>query len=163
MPMSVAEISRQKKRADLLRKKREEREIALREQVNKWFEMFDTDGSGSLDREELRQLLVYVQPNYPPTEAALDFLLEKATEIDTYSMHVKGDVNGTVTWGATKEVWQPASVRDVLPPPCRRPAAAAPSLRAASPALVELRRRRTRSNMSRPPTTDCDTLPGLRA
>ena len=104
MPMSVAEISRQKKRADILKKKREEREIALKEQVNGWFAKFDTDHSGSLDRDELRQLLAFVQPNHPPTEAALDFLLEKATEIDTYSMHVKGDVNGTITWGATKEV-----------------------------------------------------------
>jgi len=101
--MSVAEISRQKKRAEALAKKRAERENQIKQQLTGWFELFDTDGNGVLDREELRALLTHLQPNHPPTDVALDFLIEKATAIDTYSMHIKGDRNGTISWDATKE------------------------------------------------------------
>ena len=104
MPMSVAEISRQKRRAEALKKKREEREKALKSLVDGWFKEFDTDGNGLLDREELRALLTHVQPNHPPTDEALTFLIMKATEIDTYSMKIKGDANGSISWEATREV-----------------------------------------------------------
>jgi len=66
-----------------------EGEKRLRDQIDesnrRWFDKHDADGSGTLSREELRNLLAEMRPEEPPTEGALDLLLamcgEAATEV----------------------------------------------------------------------------------
>jgi len=57
---------------------------------------FDLNRSGALEREELFDLLSHLHPEHPPNGKALDLLIEKATEVRTYSMLVRGDSNGRV-------------------------------------------------------------------
>ena len=65
------------KRAAAMSKKKKQREAALRIQIDKWFEQFDTDGSSTLEREELRALLSHINPDHPPDDEVLDVLMEK--------------------------------------------------------------------------------------
>ena len=51
--------------------------------VNEWFKTFDKNHSGVLERDQLRELLIHLNPSTPPDESALDLLMEKATAIDT--------------------------------------------------------------------------------
>lgn len=65
-------------------------------QIDAWLKRFDVNRSGALERDEVQQLLTHLHPEHPPDQAALDLLIEKATEIKTYSMLLKGDKNGAV-------------------------------------------------------------------
>lgn len=66
-------------------------------QAAEWLRVFDRNNSGRLERDELSELLTSLHPEVGvPTKEALDLLLTQATEIRTYSMHVKGDPNGSV-------------------------------------------------------------------
>ena len=76
------------------------REIKRREQqeqVSRWLDQFDTNHSGRLERDELSALLRHLHPECgQPDARALDLLLMLATEIKTYSLHIKGNPNGSV-------------------------------------------------------------------
>lgn len=48
-----------------------------------WFTQFDKNQSGVLEREQLSELLVYLNPSNPPDDEALDLLMQKAIAIDT--------------------------------------------------------------------------------
>ena len=76
------------------------REIKRREQqeqVSRWLDQFDINHSGRLERDELSALLRHLHPECgQPDARALDLLLMLATEIKTYSLHIKGNPNGSV-------------------------------------------------------------------
>ena len=66
-------------------------------QIGEWMRQFDTNQSGRLERSELGTLLAFLHPEVGhPSKEALDLLLTQATEIRTYSMHVRGNPNGSV-------------------------------------------------------------------
>ena len=88
----------QAKKLKLLRQREEERQAKVHAQVTGWFEKFDENGDGLLQREELRALLTHLNPSRPPTDANLDWLLIKATEISTHTMKLRGDKNGAVAF-----------------------------------------------------------------
>jgi len=88
----------QAKRIAELRHKEAERRAKLKAEVDTWFKQYDFNQDGILQRDELAALLTFLSPDRPPTEGNLDFLIEKATAIDTYSMHLPGNKNGSVTW-----------------------------------------------------------------
>jgi len=50
--------------------------------VTTWFQEFDTNGSGVLERGQLGELLTALAPDSPPDEQALDLLMKKAVEVD---------------------------------------------------------------------------------
>jgi len=95
---SIVKGKPQAKRLAELRHKEAERKAKLEAEVETWFKQYDFNQDGKLQRDELRALLTYLSPDRPPTEENLDFLIEKATAIDTYSMHLPGNKNGSVTW-----------------------------------------------------------------
>jgi hypothetical protein len=76
------------------------RQVQLRaqqQQVRMWIERFDVNKSGRLEREELSALLESLHPEVgSPDSKALDLLITQATEVRTYSMHMRGDPNGAV-------------------------------------------------------------------
>ena len=49
----------------------------------------DSQRNGKLCREELKALLKYLLPDRTPSEKTIDFLMVKATEISTYSIHIR--------------------------------------------------------------------------
>lgn len=65
-------------------------------QVVQWMKQYDINESGKLERDELCALLSSLHPDSPPDARALDLLITQATEIQTYSMSLKGDPNGAV-------------------------------------------------------------------
>ena len=81
-----------------LRAREEERKVRLHAEVDAWFRQFDFNQDGKLQRDELAHLLKHLEPDRPPTEEVIDFLMEKATAIETYSMTIAGDKNGSVSW-----------------------------------------------------------------
>ena len=95
---SIVKGKPQAKRLAELRHKEAERKAKLEAEVETWFKQYDFNQDGKLQRDELRALLTYLSPDRPPTEDNLDFLIEKATAVDTYSMHLPGNKNGSVTW-----------------------------------------------------------------
>ena len=54
-----------------------------KKQVNLWFDTFDKNKSGVLERDQLKELLMHLNPGNPPDDKALDVLMKKATAIDT--------------------------------------------------------------------------------
>lgn len=95
---AIAKATPQAKKLAQLRKKEAERKARLSAQIDSWFTKFDFNEDGKLQREELRALLTWLQPDRPPTEDNLDFLLEKATAIESFNMRIPGDKNGAVSW-----------------------------------------------------------------
>ena len=66
-------------------------------QVATWIEQFGNPGHGRLEREELSQLLQHLVPEMGvPRAHVLDQLLIHATEVKTYSLHIRGDPYGSV-------------------------------------------------------------------
>ena len=63
-----------------------------------WFNQFDENGDGRLQRDELRALLTWLHPSRPPTEQNLDFLITKATAIESSSLTIPGNKDGDVSW-----------------------------------------------------------------
>lgn len=78
------------------RKRYMERLAREEAEVQEWFKRFDVNRSNKLERPELEALLTFLNPRHPPTSEALDYILEKSTEISSFSMHIKGDANGAV-------------------------------------------------------------------
>ena len=62
----------------------------------RWFEAFDSNNDGELNRDELRVLLTDLHPDNPPDEKMLDHLIERATAIESSSLTLAGRVDGTV-------------------------------------------------------------------
>lgn len=85
-----------------LRAAEKERQQQLAAEIDGWFEKFDFNEDGKLQREELAALLEHLEGR-PPTAENLDFLLEKATAIETYSVRIGGDKHGAVTWHQARE------------------------------------------------------------
>lgn len=80
---NAAAVAVARKRKQELEKQRV-REKALKDaKVNAWFNSFDKNKSGVLEREQLKELLIHLNPSSPPDDAALDLLMTKATAIDT--------------------------------------------------------------------------------
>lgn len=90
------------KKLKLLREREAEYQDKVRQQVTAWFDQFDENGDGQLQREELRALLTHLNPERPPSDDNLDFLIEKATEVNTFSLQMKGNKNGAVSWHDTR-------------------------------------------------------------
>jgi len=66
-------------------------------QVTAWIAQFGKPGYGRLEREELSRLLHHLHPDAgPPEEHVLDMLIIQATEVRTFSIHLKGNPYGTV-------------------------------------------------------------------
>ena len=81
-----------------LRQREHERQVRITAEVDEWFRKFDTNGDHKLQRDELCELLTWLHPSRPPTDANLDLIIEKATAIETYSMKIAGDPNGSLSW-----------------------------------------------------------------
>ncbi|KAL1499916.1 hypothetical protein AB1Y20_012598 [Prymnesium parvum] len=78
MPAAAAiAVARARKR------KLKQQKLEHQRRVKAWFAKFDVNHSGVLEREQLRQLLLHLNPASPPDDAALDLLMEKAVAIDT--------------------------------------------------------------------------------
>eukprot|EP00327_Prymnesium_parvum_P007506 CAMPEP_0182816602 /NCGR_PEP_ID=MMETSP0006_2-20121128/11023_1 /TAXON_ID=97485 /ORGANISM="Prymnesium parvum, Strain Texoma1" /LENGTH=465 /DNA_ID=CAMNT_0024942901 /DNA_START=266 /DNA_END=1663 /DNA_ORIENTATION=+ len=73
-------------------------------EVESWFRDFDWNRSNKLEKDELMALLKHLNPRHEPTPEAIDYLITKATEISTYSMHLKGDANSGVDRGNIRMV-----------------------------------------------------------
>ena len=89
--MSAANRTRREERY-----KRQRRQRETQFQLEAWLKRFDVNRSGALEREEVSALLTHLHPQNPPDSKALDLLIERATEVRTYSMHISGDRNGKV-------------------------------------------------------------------
>eukprot|EP00966_Prymnesium_polylepis_P289837 6694854-Prymnesium_polylepis.1 len=48
-------------------------------EVEKWFETLDKDESGFLEKDELKRLLMHLNPGREPTKEMLEHLIERAT------------------------------------------------------------------------------------
>ena len=94
--MSEASNRRSSRSATVRNRQRQLRAKQQQFQIGVWFKRFDVNRSGALERDEVQQLLTHLHPEHPPDARALDLLIEKATEIKTYSMLLKGDKNGAV-------------------------------------------------------------------
>jgi len=104
-PMTLSRMAKDMpaaKKLKLLREREAERNQKIKEEVEGWFKVFDTNGDGKLQRDELRALLTHLNPHRPPTEENLDFLIQKATAIETYSMSLPGNKNGDITFHAAR-------------------------------------------------------------
>ena len=86
------------KKLAMLTKREAERRARIQAEIEVWFNQFDENGDGRLQRDELRALLTWLHPSRPPTEENLDFLIEKATAIESSSMRIRGNKNGDVSW-----------------------------------------------------------------
>ena len=100
--MSVGKIALQKKKSEKWQQKQAEKEQAQQKQIDEWFEKFDENGNDQLERDELRGLLIHLYPGRVPTEDALNFLIKKATEIDTFSIKIAGNETGSVSREAVR-------------------------------------------------------------
>ena len=65
-----------------LRRTKEARDIQRKRQVDAWFEEFDTNRSGLLERPQLSRLVQHLF-GQSPERKALDLLMRKAVAIDT--------------------------------------------------------------------------------
>lgn len=86
------------KKLAALRKREHERQLRITAEIDSWFERFDTNHDGKLQRDELRELLTWLHPSRPPTDENLDTIIKKASAIETFSMHIKGDANADLAW-----------------------------------------------------------------
>ena len=86
------------KKLKALRKRDAERKTRMEAQVQAWFEEFDENKDGKLQRGELRALLTWLHPSRPPSEENLDYLIERATAIESASIRIAGNKDGAVAW-----------------------------------------------------------------
>ena len=89
-------LAKAKKRVKQLQERDKKRQEKLKVQLEEWFQKFDSNGDGQFQRDELRMLLVFLYPQNEPEEAAIDMLMLKATAVETHTMHLPGDKNGSV-------------------------------------------------------------------
>jgi len=75
----------------------------MKAELRDWFGRFDDNNDGRLQRDELRALLTHLEPESPPDEATLDMLIVKATSIESSSLTIRGNKNGSVDWHAVQE------------------------------------------------------------
>ena len=97
---SLSKMARSKpaaKKLKMLREREARRNAKIVQEVQSWFEQFDINGDGMLQRDELRALLTHLNPYRPPTEDNLSWLLEKATEIRAASLKIPGNKDGAVS------------------------------------------------------------------
>lgn len=92
------------KKLELLRKREAERRARIYAEVEQWFQQFDENGDGMLQRDELKKLLSWLHPSRPPTEANLDFFIAKATAIETASMRLAGNKDAALSWHEVRPV-----------------------------------------------------------
>ena len=92
-----ADQSEKRRKQQRLNAKREEQAKRLQAKIEAWFEEFDKDQNGELERDELRHLLSHLFPEHPPDETWLDTLIERATAIESYSLQIRGDKDGAVS------------------------------------------------------------------
>ena len=92
------------KKLKALRQREAERQMRIQSQIEGWFEEFDTNKDGKLQREELRALLTFLHPSRPPTEQNLDYLVERATAVESSSTRIPGNKNGVVGWHDLRQV-----------------------------------------------------------
>ena len=86
------------KKLAMLTKREQERRARITAEIEVWFNQFDENGDGRLQRDELRALLTWLHPSRPPTEQNLDFLIRKATAIESSSLTIPGNKDGDVSW-----------------------------------------------------------------
>ena len=60
-------------RRRLLEKCCRQRQLDTQREVSRWFDSYDSNGSGTLEQKELAALLTTLDPSYKPTEASLAF------------------------------------------------------------------------------------------
>jgi len=99
----VGKAEKARRASSSYRKMQTEKEKAQEAEVDEWFTKFDLDASGTLDRNELTALLKYIHPETEPTDAALDYLIKKATEINTFSIQISGSTTGFLTREAARQ------------------------------------------------------------
>lgn len=76
-------------KAVALEKKSEARSKLLSEQLDEWFNKFDTDGDKHFDRDELAALLTHLNPGAPPSSDVIDMVMKDATGVYTVSLDGK--------------------------------------------------------------------------
>lgn len=86
------------KKLKALRQREAERRARTHAQVEAWFEEFDENKDGKLQRDELRALLAWLHPSRPPSEKNLDYLIERATAVESHTMRLSGNKDGSVAW-----------------------------------------------------------------
>ena len=101
--MTPNAIAQANKRLKHLRALDAKRQAARKEKLTDWFNRFDLNQDQMLQRDELRELLTHLQPQAPPTEANLDFLIVHATRIESSSLSLPGNKNGSVPWNDAME------------------------------------------------------------
>ena len=113
---------KQDQKLQKLNKAKADTDQKLMRNLGIWYEQFDSNGDFQLDRNELRKLLSHLYPDNEADEvtlpcprwslasralslcasqSALDFLIIKATEINSYSLHMSGRPDGFISWDAT--------------------------------------------------------------
>ena len=65
--------------------------------MRRWYSQFDTNRNGVLERDELRALLQHLHPDHAPDEKMLDWLIERATAIESFSLQLSGSLHGAVS------------------------------------------------------------------
>jgi len=79
----VAVAARARKRKAELHKQKVAARAASKRKVDAWFQQFDSNHSGVLEVDQLKALLIHLNPHTTPDQAALDMLMQKAVDIDT--------------------------------------------------------------------------------
>jgi len=92
--------------------KLEQRRKEQAAEVEKWFVMLNKDESGLLEPDELRKLLIYLNPGREPTQEMIEHLCEQATAVNNFSCSFAGDKDGAVTRAQVRQVVN--SYRDYL-------------------------------------------------
>ena len=67
----------------VLRRERQKQIFENKKRLDAWFDKFDTDKTGLLDKEQLRALLLFIYPNSEPSDEVLTKLLELGESFDT--------------------------------------------------------------------------------
>ena len=80
--------------------------MELQKKLDGWFKEFDLNQDGELDRDELKQLLLFLHPEYPPDDKLLDMLIERATSVESYSLNLSGSKDGRVSRMAAEKTIQ---------------------------------------------------------
>lgn len=102
-PMTPSAIANHKKRIRQLKQRDADRQAKRQATLEAWFREFDVNQDGRLQRDELARLLTHLQPESPPQPTDLDFLIERATRVETHSMLMPGNRNGAIGWNDALE------------------------------------------------------------
>ena len=89
-PVGMTTPQSRRRKANLkavaLEKKNEARSKLLNEQLDEWFDKFDTDGDKQFNREELTALLSHLNPGAPPSGDVIAMVMKDATGVFTQSL-----------------------------------------------------------------------------